>query len=269
MAGQVEVQAVLQQRLELDAQQPSLGQHGAPLLHVPAEMGQGVGEHQSLPEQGAVFRAADGEAVGKGGQIRQGQVVVGGGEGGAQPGAVQIEEQAVGVAALPQGGQLRLCVEGSDLGGVGDVHQSGQHHVFRAVVACQNGFDQSRGQLAVGTLRDTDLVAGGLDGPGLVGADVAGLGGDHRLIGLQECVDGHQIHLGPAHQKVDGRVRGRAEAADRVRRGPAVRVQAVAHSLDGVGIRQVLEDFEVGAFAVIVPKTVHCVFPPFSIVIVS
>ena len=43
VAGQVEVEAVLQQGLELDAQQPPLGQHGAPLLHVPAEVGQGTG----------------------------------------------------------------------------------------------------------------------------------------------------------------------------------------------------------------------------------
>ncbi|CAN4044414.1 hypothetical protein BBBGCB_BBBGCB_14895, partial [Dysosmobacter welbionis] len=69
-----------------------------------------------------------GEGVGEGGQLRQCQVVVGGGEGGAQPGAVQIEEQAVNIAALPQGGQLRPGVDRADLRGVGDVHYSGQHH---------------------------------------------------------------------------------------------------------------------------------------------
>ena len=264
-AGQVEVEPVLQQGLELESQQPALGQHGAPLLHVPAEVRHGTGEHQRLPEEGAVFRAADGEGVGEGGQLRQCQVVVGGGEGGAQPGAVQIEEQAVNIAALPQGGQLRPGVDRADLRGVGDVHHSGQHHVLRAVVARQNGLDQGRGQLAVRALHGADLVSGGLDGAGLMGADVAGLGGDHRLIGLQKRVDGDEVHLRPAHQEVNRRIRRGAEAADGIRRGLAAGIHAVAHGLPEVGVRQGLEDLGMGALAVIVSETVHCDLPPFSL----
>ena len=169
------------------------------------------------------------------------------------------------IAALPQGGQLRPGVDRADLRGVGDVHHSGQHHVLRAVVARQNGLDQGRGQLAVRALHGADLVSGGLDGAGLMGADVAGLGGDHRLIGLQKRVDGDEVHLRPAHQEVNRRIRRGAEAADGIRRGLAAGIHAVAHGLPEVGVRQGLEDLGMGALAVIVSETVHCDLPPFSL----
>ena len=71
MVGHVEVQVVLQQSLKLYAQQPALGQHSAPLLHVPAEVIVGGVHHQGLAEQGTVLGAADVESVGQSRQIRQ------------------------------------------------------------------------------------------------------------------------------------------------------------------------------------------------------
>ena len=88
MAGDVEIEAVLQQGLELKGHKAALGQDGPPLLHVPAEVVQRLFQHQSLSEESAVLGAADVERVGQGGQVRKCQVVAGGGEGGTQPGAV-------------------------------------------------------------------------------------------------------------------------------------------------------------------------------------
>ena len=238
MAGGVEEAVVFQQRLELDAQQAALGQHGAPLLHVPAEVGLGgfVAQYHGLAEEQAVLGAADVEDIRQRRQVRQGQVISGRGEGGAQTGAVQEQVQAVLVAAAPQGGQLGLRVDGADLCAVGDVHHAGEDHVFGAVVLRQNGLHQSGSQLAVGRIDVADLVARGLDGAGLMGVDVAGVGGDDRLVGLQKRVDDHQIGLGAAHQKVDVGVRGLAQAADQIGGGLAAGVHAVAAGLLRIGV---------------------------------
>ena len=61
--------------------------------------------------------------------------------------------------------------------------------------------------------------------------DMARVGGEHRLIGAQEGVDGQKVGLGAAHHKVDVRLRGGAEGADGIRRRRAVAVQAVAAGL--------------------------------------
>ena len=189
-------------------------------------------------------------------------VVFRGGEGAAQPGAVQVQIQAVLVTAPAESGELRLCVDGADLRGVGDVRQPGQYHVLRAVVPGQNGLDQRRGQLAVRALHSADLVAGGLHGSGLVDSDVARGGSDHRLIGLQKRIDGDEIHLGAAHEKVDGGLRSTAQAADGVRRGGAVGIHAVADGLFFIGIQQGPEDSGAGSLAVIIAEAVGHGFQP-------
>ena len=128
--------------------------------------------------------------------------------------------------------------------------------MLRAVVPGQNGLDHRRGQLAVRALHGADLVAGGLHGSGLVDGDVARGGGDHRLIGLQKRIDGDEIHLGAADEKVDGRLRGMAQAADGIRRRGAAGVHAVPHGLLSVGVCQRLENRRVGPLTVIVAKAV-------------
>lgn len=54
-----------------------------------------------------------------------------------RPGAVQEQQQAVLVAAVPQSGQLRLGVDGADLGGIGNVDHLGGDHVLRAVMTAR------------------------------------------------------------------------------------------------------------------------------------
>lgn len=80
-----------------------LASTGAPLLHMPAEPGAGGVQHHRLTEEGAVFGAADGKHIRECGQIGQGHVGTGNGQGAAQAGAVEIEQQAVAVTALGAG----------------------------------------------------------------------------------------------------------------------------------------------------------------------
>ena len=160
------------------------------------------------------------------------------------------------VAAAAQGRQLRLGVDGAQLRGVGNVHQFGGYHVL-GVVGAEDLLHQGGGQFAVGGGNGADLVAGGLDGSGLVGVDVGGGGGDDRLEGAEGGVDHQQVGLGAAHGKVDVGVGCGAQGADQLRRLLTMAVQAVAAVLLQTGLRQCLQDAGMGGLAVIVGKAVH------------
>ena len=72
-----------------------------------------------------------------------------------------------------------------------------------AVVLPEDSLHQGRSELAILSADGADLVAGGLDGTGLVGVYMTGMDGNHRLIGGQERGDGHQVGLGAAHEEMD------------------------------------------------------------------
>ena len=160
------------------------------------------------------------------------------------------------IAAAPQGGQFRLGVDRADLRGVGDIDQLGEYHVFSAAgVERQYGFHHGRRYLAVRRIGGADLVAGGLNGAGLVAVDVAGMGGDHRFIGLKQGGDDRQVGLGTAYQKVNLRLRGGAESPNQVPGFLADGIQTVAAGLDQIGVRQCLKDGDMETLKTLVPET--------------
>ena len=258
MAGHLEIEAVLQQGLELRPQQPALGQHGPPLLFDAEEVGLegGIGDDQGLPQEGAVLGAADGEGVGEPGQVGEGEIAGGGGEGGAQPGAVQEEEQAVVPAEPGEGGELGLGVDHAALGGVGDLHQPGLDQMY-VLVPLQKGEQLLRRELAVGAGGERkDLVSGGLHGARLVAVDVGGLGGDDPLPGPQEGGDGGEVGLGAADEELHLGLGALAQVPDQILRPAAVGVVSVAGVALQVGLRQGGEDLGVGAEGVVVAEEV-------------
>ena len=224
---------------------------------MPAEVIVGGVHYQSLAEQGTVLGAADVESVGQSRQIRQNQVVFRGSKSGAKSGAVQEQEQAVAVTALPQGLQLSLLIDSADLRSVRDINQSGGHHVLRTVVLRQNRLNQRRRQLAVGGIDGADLVAGSLDSAGLMGVDMGGVRGDDRLIRLQERLNDNEVRLRAANQKMDVRVRRGTDLSDGLPGGLTAGVHAVADSLLQIRVHQCLEDLGMGTFTVIVAEAVH------------
>ena len=123
---------------------------------------------------------------------------------------------------------------------------------------------QSRGQLAVGGGDGENFVAVLFHGPGLVDADVPAGGGDHRLPGPQVRPDGRLVHLGAAHQKVDGGVGRAAQPPDGLLRLAAVRVGPVARGQLQVGLDQRLQYGRVCACAVVVAEIQHGGSPPFA-----
>ena len=100
-------------------------------------------------------------------------------------------------------------------------------------------------------------MSGSLDSAGLVGIDMGGMGGDDRLVRLQQGFHNDEIGLGTAYQEVNIGVRSTADAADSFPGGCTAGIQTVAHSLFQVGVHQGLENFWVGALAVIIAEAVH------------
>ena len=128
----------------------------------------------------------------------------------------------------------------------------------------QHLFHQGGGQLAVGSGDGADLVAHGLDGAGLMDADVAGLRGDDRLVGPQQGGDDQGVGLGAAHGEVDLRGGGGEPRPDHIGGLLAAAVQAIAVELGRAGVSQGLQDPGMGGLAVIVRKTVHEIRPRFQ-----
>ena len=90
------------------------------------------------------------------------------------------------------------------------------------------------------------------------------IGGDDRLVGPQEGGDGQKVCLGAAGEKVDVRLRSGADPADGLPGVVAHGVQGVAAGLLQIGVHQALEDFGVGALAVVVAEAVHGMVPHFQ-----
>ena len=265
-AADVEVQAVFKQRVKLQPQQPALGQHGAVLLDVAAEIGlQGrVRDDQRLPEQGPALGPADVEHVRELCHILQGHV--GGGQAVAHPGPVHEQDHVVPVAGGADVLQLLERIDRAVLGGEGDIHHPGLGDMLldgaRPVVLADLGH-LGGGELAVLGGEGQDLVAHMLQRAGLMGVDVAGLGADHGLIGQQAGADAGVVGLGAAHQEVYRCVRAGQVFFDLIGGLLAPGVDAIAAVGGVVGLRQGLQYGGVGPLAVVVVEAYHSVSPKF------
>ena len=196
--------------------------------------------------------------------LRQRQVRAVGHQAIAQTGAVDKQRQAVFTAGVVQGGQLRLGVQRAALGGVGDVHHARLDDMLGGLVVFVPLHIVPHllcGDLAVGGGQGDDLVACGLDGPGLMAVDVAADGGQHALPWPQDGGDDGGVGLGAAHQEVDVGLRGAAGGFDLLPRGLAVLVLAVAHGLDHVGLGQPDHDRGMRALQIITVEIDHCTSP--------
>ncbi len=123
--------------------------------------------------------------------------------------------------------------------------------------------DRGGVQLAVFVGQPHHLVAGELDGPGLVAVDMAGGCCHNTLPPVQHRRNDDGIRLGTAGDERHVRFRAPACRADLCLRAGAVGVGAVAGHLLEVRFHQLLQNGRMGTFAVIVLKIKH--FPSSSL----
>ena len=118
-----------------------------------------------------------------------------------------------------------------------------------------------RGDPAVLGGEGEHLVAGGLDGPGLMDVDVSALGAQHPLVGAQGGGDHRLIGLGTAHQKLHrglGRIAG---VPDQLTGPLAVVIHGIAGGLLQVGPSQPLQKLGRGPLGVVTLKPGHWAAP--------
>ena len=101
-------------------------------------------------------------------------------------------------AHLMQRLQFLPGIDGADLGGLGDKHHPRLDHMRGHIVLLQHGKDARRAHLSIVIRDDQHLMAGGLDGAGFVGEDMAGCSADDGLVRAQGGSHGDEVGLGTA-----------------------------------------------------------------------
>ena len=235
-----QVEAVLEERLELHAQEAPLRQERAMLLHLGDELADrsALGDHHGLAEERAALGAADVEDVGQAREVGQRHVV--GGRGQRVCEARSVDEELEVALATDGGKLLELLqgVEGAVLGGLRNIDEGGGDHVVTCAITLPrraDALDVGGVDFAVNGRGVEDLVAAALDDAGLVHVDVAGVRRDDALPGQKDRVDDRRIRLRAADQEVHVGVGCLAGLANQVAGALAVLVGAVAAGLLHVG----------------------------------
>ena len=174
--------------------------------------------------------------------------------------SIEEQRQLVLLTDSVQGFQLCLGVQSAVLGGVGNVHHAGEHHVVVIVVGVEGShqFPQLGGvQLAVVLRQGNHLVAGVLDGTGFMTGYMAGGSSHHALPPLQHGRDDDGVALGAAGDELHIGLRAGAGGADLLPGAGAVGVGAVAGDLFKVGLGQLLQNGGMCTLAVVVFKIQH------------
>ena len=253
------VELVGEQRVELDAEQPPLGEQRAVLL----DDGKKVRDEPQLrnddrlAEQRTAFCAANVEDIAQRGKVAERHVVLGTRERVGKACAVDVERQALFAAECADGRKLLFRVERAVLRRLGEVDHAGHDRVVAVrvvLILLEQRADLRCGDLAVLLRQREDLVAAKLDGAGLVHADVPCVRGDHALVRTEQRVDDGRVRLCAADEKVDLRVRRAAGGANFFARGRAVFVRAVTRCLRKIRFAQALQNGGMRALEIVTGK---------------
>ena len=174
----MEVQIVGKQRLELQADQRSLGNHGPVLLLDGEEVLVGIpmGEDHGLATERTDLRTADIEHVAMASQIGQAHIVALCHQTVAQTGPVDIQGDLVALTDLVEFVEFLGRVERAEFRGEGDIHQSWVHGMVLVAVVhivVEVFVEHLRLHLTLCVGQGDDLMLRELHGTGLVHVDMA------------------------------------------------------------------------------------------------
>ena len=201
-------------------------------------------EDDRLAEEAAALGASDVEGIAEPPEVPEGQLVFGTGKGVGQTRAVQIEGQSVCAAEAAQRFQLGQGIQRAELGRMRQVNRAGHDKVIAVLVLLPAEYAalHIRGAELAALLRQgDDLVAAAFHGAGLVHADMAAVGGDDPLPGLQQGGEHQGVALRAAREEKDIGLRGRAGLADLLAGCLGKGVGAVARGGHQVVLKQALK----------------------------
>ena len=259
--GDAAVEVVCEEGVELDAEEAALREEGAMLLDGGEEMLRGLfRDDDGFAAEGADLGSADVEDVAQAGEVRQGKVAGGAGQGVAQAGAVDEQGQSILVRNFLQASQFSARVDGSVLRGQGDVHQARPNHVVLVrirVAGGEKGLQLADIHLPVMLGEGQYLMSGVLDGTRLMDGDMAGLHRDGALIVCEHGGDDGGVGLRTAHEEVHLALRAVAGLQDFPLSALGIRVVAVAVQLLEIGLDEPLENLGVRTLGIIASEKEH------------
>ena len=259
MPADLKIEVIGKERVELDPEEPPLGEQRPSLLHRVHEVGRLIAlrENDRLPAERSDLGAPDVEDVAVLRDIGEGHIRLTAHEPVAEPRPVKKERDPVLPADAGELIELALFIERSVLRRMGDVDHSREHHVFMVAVrieAFKVGAEDFRQDLAVLLPDREHFISGILDGAGLVNAYVAGLCGDDPLKVSQHRRDDHRVRLGSPDQELHVEVLPADRPFDLLLRALRVAVGAVPGQSLHVGLRKVLQDRRMGACDIVAFK---------------
>ena len=245
VAGNVEIETVGEQRVELYTGQSALGQQGPMLLDDVEEVAGCIvtGEYYRLAAEGTHLRAADIKDVAMAGQPGQVEIACLRHQPIAQAGTVNEQWHFVCLAEVVDSLDFGSLVECAEFGGGGDIDNAGYDHVLidgvgiEAVVKVVKIFGS---HLTVVLGQGDDFVAAGLNGPRLMYVDVAGIYGYDALVARQHTINNGGIGLRAAHEEIDVGIGALAGLSDFLAGLVAPDVGAVGGTLHLVGVDKML-----------------------------
>ena len=262
MTPHLHVKAVLKERLELNAEEPPLGQHRARLLHRRVEVRQNfrTRHDKRLAKERPHLRAADVEDVGQTRDVFERHVVSFGRKTVSEARPVDVERQTMAVADGPKGLEFVERIERSILRRVRNVDESGMNRKVarRIVLELFHGpLDRFRGNFAFLLGKSQNLVARGFDRTRFMPRDVARVGRENALVVAKNRAGHGRVRLCTAHEKPHLRFGRTAGLADEFGRPFAVLVRPVARRLIKVRGREFFQNARMRAFQIVAFEMKH------------
>ena len=217
-------------------------------------------EDHGLAAKGTDLGPADVEYVAEILHVRQREINRRARQGVSEAGAVDIEQQAVAVRHVADGGHLGAGIDGPELGRQGDVNQPREDHVVAGFVALEGakiGFQLRRIHLSVVGREGQDLVAGVFHRAGFMDADMAGLDGDGAFGAMEERRNDGGVGLRPADKEEHLPVRTTACVENLAPGALGIGVEAVTFGLFEVGFGEAAQDLRVRALGIVTFERNH------------
>ena len=250
------IEPILEEGLELDAEQTSLGKAGSLLLHEREEVGDKLRlrEDKRLAEERTALRAADKEGIGEMCGVFERVIVFRCSKGIGKACAVAVDLEMAGICGRTQRLELCLRIDEAILVWLGDVYECRLDHVVTVAILLPEPHefvDIPSCKLAVVTGDCEHLVAACFDSAGLMHGDVSRGGADDALPGSRQGRDRDLVRLRATDEEEDlggGRLAGTLYELLRME---AVLVESIACALLMVRCHETVHDLIGTAFEII------------------
>ena len=250
------IEPILEEGLELDAEQTSLGKAGSLLLHEREEVGDKLRlrEDKRLAEERTALRAADKEGIGEMCGVFERVIVFRCSKGIGKACAVAVDLEMAGICGRTQRLELCLRIDEAILVWLGDVDECRLDHVVTVAILLPEPHefvDIPSCKLAVVTGDCEHLVAACFDSAGLMHGEVSRGGADDALPGSRQGRDRDLVRLRATDEEEDlggGRLAGTLYELLRME---AVLVESIACALLMVRCHETVHDLIGTAFEII------------------